>query len=83
MMHITDARPAPDFSLYLTFENGEKRHFDVRPYLDKGVFRQLQDYRQFSQVRVVAGTVEWPGEIDLCPDTLYEKSLPIHDGINA
>jgi len=79
MMHVSQVIPTPDFSLRLTFTNGERRLFDVRPYLGKGVFRQLQDYERFSQVRVVAGTVEWPGEIDLCPDTLYEKSERLHD----
>ena len=74
MMQVSEVSPTPDFGLCLAFTNGERRLFDVRPYLDKGVFRQLQDYERFSQVRVVAGTVEWPGEIDLCPDTLYEKS---------
>lgn len=75
-MHISHVAPTRDFLLRLTFANGEQRLFDVRPYLDKGVFTQLQDYERFSQVRVVAGTVEWPGEIDLCPYTLYEKSEP-------
>lgn len=73
-MQVRAVTPTPDFGLCLTFSNGERRQFDVRPYLDRGVFRQLQDYSRFSQVRVVAGTVAWPGEIDLCPDTLYEKS---------
>jgi len=73
-MQVSEVSPTPGFGLCLAFTNGERRLFDVRPYLDKGVFRQLQDYERFSQVRVVAGTVEWPGEIDLCPDTLYEKS---------
>ena len=76
-MQIREVSPSPDFCLSLTFSNGERRRFDVRPYLDKGVFRELRDFSRFSQVRVVAGTVEWPGEIDLCPDTLYEKSEPL------
>ncbi|PIV87445.1 MAG: DUF2442 domain-containing protein [Hydrogenophilales bacterium CG17_big_fil_post_rev_8_21_14_2_50_63_12] len=79
MVFVSHVVPMPDFGLHLTFTNGEHRRFDVRPYLDKGVFRQLQNYERFSQVRVVAGTVEWPGEIDLCPDTLYEKSERLPD----
>ncbi len=79
MIQVSQVFPTPDFGLSLTFSNGERRRFDVRPYLDKGVFRQLQDYARFSQVVVVAGTVEWPGEIDLCPDTLYEKSELLQD----
>jgi hypothetical protein len=79
MFRVTEAIPEVDFSLQLRFSNGELRRFDIRPYLDKGVFVRLQDYDQFCQVKVVGGTVEWFGEIDLCPDTLFEKSEPIVD----
>ncbi|MBI5329472.1 MAG: DUF2442 domain-containing protein [Betaproteobacteria bacterium] len=74
MIRVTQAIPQPDFSLRLTFSNGEQRRFDVQPYLGKGVFAKLKDINFFSRVRVVGGTVEWPDQIDLCPDTLYEKS---------
>jgi hypothetical protein len=78
-MRISHVAPTQDYCLDLTFSNGEHRRFDVRPYLDKGVFRQLRNYERFRQVRVVSGTVEWPGQLDLCPDTLYEKSHPFPD----
>ena len=76
-MQISQVEPTQDYCLDLTFSNGEHRLFDVRPYLDKGIFRQLRDFERFRQVRIVAGTVEWPGHLDLCPDTLYEKSQPL------
>jgi len=63
--------------LRLVFDNGEVRVFDLKPYLDKGVFRELQDERRFRKVRVVAGSVEWPGEIDLSHDTLFVKSAAL------
>ena len=31
----------------------------------------------FQAARVVAGSVEWPGEVDLSYDTLYLESRPI------
>ncbi|MDP3293888.1 MAG: DUF2442 domain-containing protein [Nevskia sp.] len=61
----------PSYQLDVEFANGERRIFDVRPYLDKGVFRLLKDVRRFAAARIVAGSVEWPGEIDLSYDTLY------------
>jgi len=36
-----------------------------------GVFRELQDDAYFRQVRAEGGTVVWPHEQDICPDTLY------------
>ena len=66
----------PRWHLHLTFDNGEERLFDVAPYLDRGVFRQLRDGR-FAAARVVSGSVEWPGEIDLSYDTLYLRSAAL------
>lgn len=83
MIRVTQAIPQPDFSLQLTFSNGELRRFDVQPYLGKGIFEKLKDITLFSRVRVVGGTVRWPDRIDLCPDTLYEKSELIQESTPA
>lgn len=69
---VTDVEVAQDYHLLVTFENGEQRLFDVRPYLGQGVFRDLRNEVAFAQVRAHLGTVVWRGGQDLCPDTLYE-----------
>ena len=61
---------------HLVFDNGEDRDFDVGPYMATGVFRALRDRSEFAKVRVFLGSVAWPGGQDLCPDTLYEESVP-------
>ena len=68
--------PTPDFALEVVFETGERRVFDMTPYLDRGVFVRLQDRSVFRSARVVAGSVEWPGGIDLSYDTLYLEGQP-------
>ena len=73
--YVLTASPLPDHRLVLTFDNGERRMFDLTPYLDKGVFRALKDQDQFALAQVVDGSVEWPGEIDLSYDTLYLRSV--------
>jgi hypothetical protein len=40
---VKDVKPNPDHTIRLVFTNGEVRCFDVKPYLDKGIFRQLND----------------------------------------
>ena len=67
--------PETSHCLLLAFANGETRRFDLTPWLDKGVFRALRDSPAFAQARVVDGSVEWPGEIDLSYDTLYLRSV--------
>lgn len=71
---IANVLPLENHELLLTFTIGEQRVFDTKPYLDKGVFKRLRDRNTFYGVRVVAGSVEWPGEIDLSYDTLYLES---------
>lgn len=63
-----------DFTLTLTFTNGEVKVFDVKPYLGKGVFQELRDLKLFRTVKVAMGTVQWLHEQDFCPDTLYVES---------
>lgn len=65
-----------DYRLVVRFANGETRFFDVRPYLDLPVFRPLRDPKAFAAARVRSGTVVWDTGQDICPDTLYEDSLP-------
>jgi hypothetical protein len=65
-----------EYRLLLTFENGEKRIFDLTPYFNKPVFARLKNETLFKTARVVSGSVEWQGEIDLSHDTLYLESKP-------
>ncbi|MBI1919981.1 MAG: DUF2442 domain-containing protein [Geobacter sp.] len=78
--YVTDVRTLDDYLLELHFENGEVRIFDVKPYLGKGVFAKLLQKSLFRTVRVVAGSVEWSGGIDLSYDTLYLESRPVKEG---
>ncbi|MCX8086937.1 MAG: DUF2442 domain-containing protein [Rhodocyclaceae bacterium] len=71
--------PRDDFKLELWFDTGEHRLFDARPYLGKGVFVQLQDLQRFKQAYVALDTVCWPGDIDIAPETLYDRSVPIEE----
>ena len=73
---VVDLEPRPDYRLRLAFSNGEIRIFDVKPYLDWGIFKQLRDESIFNEAYLEAGSVEWPGGQGLSYDTLYLKSTP-------
>lgn len=74
--YVKSVRALDGHQLALEFENGEQRVFDVKPYLNRGIFIRLQNDELFQTARVVAGSVEWPGELDLSYDTLYLESQP-------
>ena len=69
--------PQEDYRLELWFRTGEHRLFDARPYLNRGVFQRLQDSELFKQAFVALDTVCWPGDLDIAPETLFDRSIPI------
>jgi len=73
---VKAVRPNSDFTITITFSNGEVRRFDVRPYLPFGIFQELKDPALFSTARPILGSVQWKGGQDFCPDTLYQESVP-------
>lgn len=77
--NVKEAVPFGDYKLKITFSNDESKEFDVTPFLEKGVFRELKDKYYFNQVRVAFGAVEWPNEQDFSNDTLYVLGTPISD----
>lgn len=76
LLDVVKVEANPDYSLLLEFENGEKRIFDMRPYLEKRPFTSLKGPALFAQAKVDYGTVVWPGNIDIAPETLYDHSIP-------
>jgi hypothetical protein len=67
----------PDFVLELEFSNGECRLFDMKPLLSMRPWNRIASPEVFSKARVDYGTVVWPGEIDIAPETLYDRSVLI------
>lgn len=75
---IKSVKPNSDHTITLIFDNDEKKIFDMKPYLNKGVFRELKDLKLFNSVTPFLGSIKWKNGQDLCPDTLYlgSKNLP-------
>jgi hypothetical protein len=74
---IKDVLPQDDYLLLLTFENGEKRQFDMKPYLEFGIFRELKDLQLFKTVKIRFDSIAWDNEADFDPEMLYQKSQKI------
>jgi hypothetical protein len=71
---VVSVKPENDFILLITFNNGEVKEFDVKPYLNTGLFKELKDISLFNSVKPFLGSIQWMNGIDLCPDTLYLDS---------
>lgn len=77
LLDVVKVKAHPDYSLELEFENGERRRFDMAPLLDKKPFSRLKERGTFFGAHIEYGTVVWPGNIDIAPETLYDRSVPI------
>lgn len=71
---IKSVSPLENYHLKLVFNNGEHKVFDMKPYLEKGVFQELKQLEVFNSVKPFLGSIQWVNGLDLCPDTLYLES---------
>ena len=71
---VIKVRPLDDYKLELTFKNDEVRLFDMKPYLEKGIYKELKDENKFKTVRISFDSIEWCNKADIDPEFLYEKS---------
>ena len=88
---ITSVVPKDDFTLILSFDNGEKRSLDVKPFMEQGtVFEKISNREVFNRVYLdeekcvswdidpnIDSRLEWNNKIDLCPDSCYIDSIPV------
>lgn len=64
-------------AILATFSTGERRRYDVRPLLGRGVFRRLAEPEAFAAVGVdEMGGVAWASGPDLSRDTVYLAGEP-------
>ena len=71
-MKIVTAKSLPDYRVEVSFDNGECGVVDLSSFAGRGVFAAWDQSGMFERVSVTAdGALEWPGEIDVCPDAIY------------
>lgn len=69
--------PLADYKLHLVFKNDEEKVYDVEPFINEGVFAKLKEGSNFNTVEPFQGSLSWQGGQDICPDMLYEDSIPL------
>lgn len=74
---VKSVQPLADHRLYLDLEDGRTGLFDLKPYLDHGMFRELKGVHYFKEVGVVMGALTWPNEQGIAPETLVAGLQPL------
>ncbi len=82
-LSVIDVKPLDGYKLLLTFENEEKRLFDVSPYLSIGKFSELKEHSLFNTVKIKFDSIEWNNSLDLDPELLYQKNIELSGELNT
>lgn len=77
MPKLKEVKPLADHRLLLAYENGERRIFNVEPYLKDGWFGNLRDPEYFADVHLSADNsgIQWPDGQNIAPYKLYVLSI--------
>ena len=76
---IINIIPTKNYTLILTYDSGEKKEFDVKPYINGDWYSELSSIDYFLTVQLIGGGIgiEWPNGQDISPHELYEQSISL------
>ena len=77
---ITEIYPAGNHVLFVAFEDGAWRRYDMTERL-RGVFLPLKDEAVFRQVETDGFALIWPGGADIDRATPYLRGEPITEAV--
>ena len=77
---VKTVKPMAGHRIYVELVTGRCGVFDLTPYLEHGVFRELKDPAYFNRVGIQFGAVTWPHEQDIAPETLLAELQPVEPG---
>ncbi|MDR1016824.1 MAG: DUF2442 domain-containing protein [Coriobacteriales bacterium] len=72
-LRIISLKANDDWTLDLSYDNGDRLRFDFRPYLEHPWYAKLRNIECFKQAQIDFDSVAWPGDTDIAPETLYEE----------
>lgn len=76
--NIENAHYENGYKIFLNFDDGLKGVVDLKDFLfdaNCGVFKRLQDEKQFKNFNVEEKTLVWGEDLDLAPEFLHELLL--------
>ena len=63
-----------DYLLYILFENGEEKIYDMKLNLKCPFYEKLKDIQNFKKVKISGINIEWETGEDVAPENLYHNS---------
>ena len=76
---VVAVKPLENFCIDVSLHDGSHGIFDMKPYLDHGVFQELRDPEYFKLIDIQFGAVTWPHGQDIAPATLYARLKAIEN----
>ena len=92
LQKVIQVYPQHDFTVYVYFENGKIKLFDMKPLLQKGIFQKISEVDFFlSACTVLNNTLAWdlsgtydPSNcIDIDPEEIYQKGSDVKDPLSS
>lgn len=74
---VKEVTARDDYTLLITFADGQKRRYNARPLLEQPVYSPLKNLEFFMSAKADGDTVTWNDDIDIAPEHLYERSQPL------
>lgn len=67
------------FLLYIKFQNGEEKIYDMKEMLKYDYYKNLRDKDNFKKVKTYGITLKWSTGEDIAPEKIYFNSIPIEE----
>ena len=89
MLHdVIQVLPQKDFTVYVYFSDGQIKLYNMKPFLNKGIFRKISNIDVFiDKCTVMNNTLAWDISgnfdpykcIDIDPETIYTEGISVQD----
>ena len=73
--YVTEAKPCGGYNVMVRFDTGETGVFDCEYLTADPYWHRLTDEGFFNTVRADYGTVVWDDNIDVAPESVWERSV--------
>jgi len=71
-------KPLKNYLLYVLFENGEEKIYDMKNNFKYPFYQKLKDINNFKKVKISGINIAWETGEDIAPENLYIESHPFY-----